>query len=254
LSGSPDQTAAAARELLSRRQARTSIGNYIDYLAIGFAPALHHRLLLRELEAVERGDCQRLLVCMPPGAGKSQYCSMIYPSWYLGRNPTHSVIAASHTAELGERFGRRVRNIYASMEHRNVFGVGVAADSGAAGRWETERGGEYFAVGVGGSVAGRRCDCGIVDDPIRSREDADSDRSRERVWEWWVSDFLPRLKPGASQILIQTRWHEDDLAGRILERERDEWRVLELPMEALPNDPLGVSLANDCGPSGSPKR
>lgn len=236
---SGNQAAAAARELLNRRQAKTSIFGYIDYLELGFAPAFHHRLLLRELEAVVHGECSRLLVCMPPGAGKSQYSSIIYPAWYLGRNPTHSIIAASHTQELAERFGRRVRNLYASMEHRNVFGCGVAADSGAAGRWETERGGEYFAVGVGGSVAGRRCDCGIVDDPTRSREDADSDRSRERVWQWWVSDFLPRLKPGAAQILIQTRWHEDDLAGRILERERDQWRVIELPMEALPNDPLG---------------
>jgi predicted phage terminase large subunit-like protein len=248
LSGFPDQTAAAARELLNRRQARASVERYIEYCELGFAPALHHRLLLRELEAVERGECQRLLVCMPPGAGKSQYCSMTFPAWYLGRNPTHSIIAASHTQELAERFGRRVRNLYASMEHRNVFGVSIAPDSGAAGRWETGLGGEYFAVGVGGSVAGRRCDCGIVDDPVRSREDADSDRSRERVWEWWVSDFLPRLKPGARQILIQTRWHEDDLAGRLLERERDDWRVIELPMEALPNDPLGRAVGERLWP------
>jgi predicted phage terminase large subunit-like protein len=239
LSGSPDQTGAAAQELLSRRLARASVERYIDYLALGFAPAHHHRLLLAELERVERGETERLMLLLPPGAGKSSYASVVFPAWYLGRNPTSSIIAASHTQELAERFGRRVRNTFASLEHRNVFGVSIAADSGAAGRWETERGGEYFASGVGGSIAGRRADLAIVDDPVKSREDADSDIRRERVWEWYTNDFLPRLKPNASQIVIMTRWHEDDLGGRILERERDDWRVIELPMEALPDDPLG---------------
>jgi hypothetical protein len=98
---------------------------------------------------VERGDTSRLMICCPPGAAKSFYASMVFPSFYLGRNPTHSVMAASHTEELAERFGRRVRNLYASPEQRNVFGVSVAADSGAAGRWETSQNGEYFATGVG---------------------------------------------------------------------------------------------------------
>jgi predicted phage terminase large subunit-like protein len=239
LSGSPDQTKAAAQELLSRHQARASVEQYIAYLELGILPALHHRLILRELEAVERGDISRLMINLPPGAAKSTYASIVFPAWYLGRNPTHSVIAASHTQELAERFGRRVRNICAGPAHRNVFGVGIAADSGAAGRWETERGGEYFAVGVGGALAGRRCDIGIIDDPIRGREDADSDRMRTRVWEWYINDFLPRLKPGAAQILIMTRWSDADLGGRLLEREREQWRVVVLPMEALPGDPLG---------------
>jgi hypothetical protein len=134
LSGSPEQTAAAARELLSRRQARKSIGSYIDYLALGFAPALHHRLVLGELERVECGETARLMLLLPPGAGKSSYASVVFPAWYLGRNPANSIIAASHTQELAERFGRRVRNTFASLEHRNVFGISIAADSGAAGR------------------------------------------------------------------------------------------------------------------------
>jgi predicted phage terminase large subunit-like protein len=179
------------------------------------------------------------MVMMPPGSAKSTYTSAIYPAWFLGRNPDQSIIAASHTQELAERFGRRVRNLFVGPAHRNVFGVGVAADNQAAGRWETERGGEYFAAGVGGSIAGRRADLGIIDDPVKSREDADSKLSRDRVWEWYVNDFLPRLKPDAAQILVMTRWHEDDLGGRILERERDKWSVLELPMEAYPGDPLG---------------
>jgi predicted phage terminase large subunit-like protein len=239
MTGSADRTKAAAAELLARRQARVSTEAYLAYLQLGFAPAAHHRLLLSGLEEVERGECSRLMVCMPPGSGKSFYTSVIFPSWYLGRNPTRSIIAASHTQELAESFGRRVRNIYATPEHRNVFGVGIAADSGAAGRWETQRSGQYFAVGIGGSVTGRRADLGLIDDPTRGREDADSDRARERAWAWFTNDFLPRLRPGAGQVVVTTRWHEDDLAGRILAREGEQWRLIELPMEAMPGDPLG---------------
>lgn len=224
---------------MNRRQARASLRQYIEYLDLGIVPAAHHLLLLDALEAVERGECPRLMVCMPPGSAKSTYTSQVFPGWYLGNRPQASVIAASHTQELAEKFGRRVRNIFASAEHRNVFGVGVAEDSHAAGRWDTEKGGEYFAAGVGGSITGRRADLGVIDDPVKSREDADSERARDRAWDWYVNDFLTRLKPGASQIVVMTRWHDDDLGGRILERERSQWRVIELAMEALPDDPLG---------------
>jgi predicted phage terminase large subunit-like protein len=226
-------------ELLARKQAQSSLVDYVRYLDLGFVPAAHHRLMIRHLEEVERGECPRLMLFLPPGSGKSMYASQIFPAWYLGRHPEASIIAASHTAELAERFGRRCRNYVAGEAHRNVFSCTVSTDRQSAGSWETERGGEYFAVGVGGSVTGRRADLGIIDDPVRGREDADSERSRQTVWDWYVNDFLPRLKPGAAQILIQTRWHADDLGGRILEREKDEWRAIELPMEALPDDPLG---------------
>jgi predicted phage terminase large subunit-like protein len=226
-------------ELLARKRAKDSSVDYIAYLDLGFVPAAHHRLLIRYLEAVDRGECQRLMVLMPPGSAKSTYASAVFPAWYLGRHPERSVIAASHTEELAQRFGRRVRNLVASEAHRNVFAAGVAADRKSVGEWETEAGGEYYAAGVGGSITGRRADLGIIDDPVRGREDADSERARETAWLWYVHDFLPRLKPGASQIVIMTRWHEDDLGGRLLEREADRWRVVELPMEALPGDLLG---------------
>ena len=230
---------ALLEELLRRKQAKDSLIDYIAYMELGFVPAEHHRLLIRELEAVERGECQRLMVLMPPGSAKSTYASVVFPSWFLGRHPERAVIAASHTEVLAQRFGRRVRNLVASEAHRNVFGVGVAADRQSVGEWETEAGGEYYAAGVGGSITGRRADLGIIDDPVRGREDADSERARETAWQWYVNDFLPRLKPGASQIVIMTRWHEDDLGGRLLHREASKWRVVELPMEALPGDPLG---------------
>lgn len=229
----------AAQELLRRRKARVSLPAFIEYRQAGYGPAAHHKLLIDKLEAVERGEIPRLMVCMPPGSAKSTYTSVEFPPWFLGRNPKHSIIAASHTQELAERFGRRVRNIVGSVEFASVFGFGVANDSASAGRWDTSQGGEYFAAGVGGSITGRRADLGIIDDPVKSREDADSERSREKAWDWYVNDFLTRLKPGARQIVVMTRWHEDDLGGRILERERDRWHVIELAMEALPNDPLG---------------
>lgn len=224
---------------MARKQAAQAIRPFIDCLDFGFAPAKHHLLLIEALEAVERGECDRLMVCMPPGSAKSTYVSVIFAAWFMGRNPSLSVIAASHTQELAERFGRKVRNIVAEPVFGHVFGVGLADDSQAAGRWDTDKGGEYFAAGVGGSVTGRRADLAIIDDPVKSREDADSERMRDRAWDWYISDLLTRLKPGARQILVMTRWHEDDLGGRILERERDRWRVVEIPMEAMPNDPLG---------------
>lgn len=232
---------SAAQELLNRRQATVSLPAYIDYLDTGFTLARHHRLLCEKLEAVERGEITRLMVFMPPGSAKSTYGSIFFPSWYMGRNPQKTVIAASHTVELAERFGRRVRNIVAGDGFKNVFEFGVAADSAAAGRWDTERGGEYFGVGVGGSVTGRRADLGIIDDPVKSREDADSLTQRNKVWEWYKADFYTRLKPGASVVLIQTRWHEDDLAGRLLkdaEEGGEQWEIVSLAMEAEDGDPL----------------
>lgn len=226
-------------ELLARKKAQEAIRPFIEYIDLGFKPAKHHVMLLQALEKIERGEIERLMVCMPPGSAKSTYTSVVFPSWFLGRNPKLSVIAASHTQELAERFGRRVRNLVAAKEFSNVFGVGVADDSASAGRWDTTAGGEYFAAGVGGSITGRRADLAIIDDPVKSREDADSERSREKAWDWYTNDLLTRLKPGARQIVVMTRWHEDDLGGRILERERDRWHVIEIAMEAMPGDVLG---------------
>lgn len=186
---------------------------------------------------------------MPPGAAKSTYASILFPPWYLAQYPAHTIIAASHTAELAEKWGRRVRNLLA--EHATTLGVSLAADSQAAGRWETSGGGEYFAAGVGGSITGRRADLVIIDDPVRSREDADSELIREKTWDWYKADLYTRLKPNARIILIQTRWHEDDLAGRLLAEMQaggDQWDVVSLPALAEPNDLLGRSVGEPLWP------
>lgn len=146
-----------------------------------------------------------------------------------------NVLAASHTTELAEKWGRRVRNLI--TEHSLPLGVSLSPDNQAAGRWSLTGGAEYYAAGVGTGIAGFRARLGLIDDPIRSRQDADSELIRDRIWEWYINDFRTRLVPGAAQVLIQTRWHEDDLAGRALNHEH--WHVIEIPAEAVENDPLG---------------
>lgn len=224
--------------MLARAQAKESLTKFIEYLDLGIVPARHHRLLIEHLEAIEKGDIDRLMVLMPPGSAKSTYASVLFPPWFMGRNSEAGVLGASNTSDLAEHFSKRSRNLVASDAFRNIFGFGISEDGQAASNWTTQAGGEFFAAGVGGAIAGRRADLGLIDDPIRNREEADSDRTREKQWNWYVHDFLPRLKPAARQILIQTRWHEDDLGGRILEREANRWVIVKLPMVATASDPL----------------
>lgn len=212
-------------------------------MQLGFRPARHHEYLISKLEAVERGEIKRLMVFMPPGSAKSTYGSIVFPSWYLGRNPQNSVIHGSHTTELAEKWGRRIRNLITEPRYEKVFGgVSLAPDSQAAGRWALSNGGEYYAAGVGSAIVGFRADLGVIDDPIAGREQADSEREREKIKEWYRSDFYTRLKPNGAIVLIMQRWHEDDLAGWLLaeqEKGGDKWEVVKFKMEAEDNDPLG---------------
>lgn len=184
---------------------------------------------------MERGEIDRLMVFMPPRHGKSEKASKRFPAWYLGRNPKRQIIAASYNSDLAGDFGREVRNIVASPEFNDVFpGGGLRQDSRAADRMNTTKGGAYFAVGVGTATTGRGAHLGLIDDPFKDRQDADSELQRDRVWDWYRSTFFTRLMPGGAVVLIQTRWHEDDLAGRLLEHEGDaaeggQWTVLDLP-------------------------
>lgn len=189
------------------------------------------------------------MVLMPPGSAKSTYASVLFPAWHMATHPQDSVIAASHTADLAERFGRRVRNLVA--EHGPTLGIELSADNAAAGQWGLVQGGEYYAAGVLGPITGRRADLALIDDPVKSRQEADSETVRERVWEWWKADLFTRLKPGARVVLIMTRWHEDDLGGRLLEDMASggrPWEVLRLPMEAVQGDPLGRAVGEPLWP------
>lgn len=232
-----------------RRRARTSFTAWCRLH--GCEPAAHHRLLIEKLEAVERGEITRLMVFMPPGSAKSTYVSVLFPPWYMGRRSGKNVIAASYAQRLSRRFGKRCRNIVAGDHFGAVFGFGLAADAKAADEWETERGGEFTATSVDGSVTGRRGDLNLVDDPVKGRKEADSLTVRDTAWDWWRSDFRTRLKPGGAIVLVMTRWHEDDPAGRILPdgydgesgwikaRDGELWYVLSIRAEAEAGDPLG---------------
>jgi hypothetical protein len=229
---------SAADMLLERRRVRRSLTEWCRYR--GYEPAAHHRLLIDRLERVARGEIKRLAVFMPPGSAKSTYASILFPPYMMARQPGRSILAVSHTTELAEKWGRSVRNLI--VEHSATLGVRLSDDSHAAGRWELDNGGEYYAAGVSAAIVGFRADGILIDDPIRSREDADSQHVRDKTWDWYKSELLTRLTPGGWVILIQTRWHEDDLAGRIIaemECGGERWEIVSLPAEAEPGDLLG---------------
>jgi predicted phage terminase large subunit-like protein len=229
--------AAAARLLLRRRAVRRSLLAWCsEALApLGQAPAAHHRLLIGRLAAAARGEVARLMVLMPPGSAKSTYASHLFPAWFLGLRPGLSVLAASHTAALADAFSRRVQGLVRA--HAGALGYSLASEG--AGLWRTTTGGQYRAAGVGGPITGFRADLAVVDDPVKSRAEADSREARDRAWEWWNADLRTRLRPGAPIVLITTRWHEDDPAGRLLQEQAELWEVLRLPAFAEPGDPLG---------------
>src|SRR5689334_14993539 len=229
---------AAAEELLKRRSTRRSFAQWAKYR--GFEPAAHHRLIISEIESFLESDDEVLLLFAPPGSAKSTYVSVLLPSWYLASHPTHSILAATHNVEFAERWGRRVRNDIAADQ--NVLGISLSEDSKAAARWSLESGGEYYGVGAGTGISGFRANLGVGDDLFGSREDAYSETVRQKRWDWYQDDFSARLKPGAKRILMNTRWHEEDVAGRVLEQiERKEikGRVISIPAIAEENDPLG---------------
>lgn len=173
------------------------------------------------------------MVFMPPRHGKSELASRRFPAWYLGRRPDRQVIAASYGQDLARDFGRDVRNCVASPEYAALFPeVSLAEDSQAADRWHTKQGGMYVAAGIGTAITGRGAHLLLIDDPVKDRESADSEVIRKSTWEWFNGVAYTRLMPKGAIVVIQTRWHEDDLSGRILERAKatgDKWTVLDLP-------------------------
>jgi predicted phage terminase large subunit-like protein len=199
-------------------------------------PARHHKALIAKLEAVSQGSCERLMVQMPPGSAKSTYASVLFPAYYLGSQGGGQIIATSHTASLANHFGRLVRRTL--VEYGHELDVELTKDSRAAARFSTEGGGSYFAAGVRGPITGRRADLILIDDPIKSWAEADSLVHRDALYDWYRAELTARLKPNGRIVLIMTRWHEDDLAGRLM-RGETKWDVLRLPALAEENDPLG---------------
>ncbi len=225
-----------------RRKAKDSLEAWCRYVLapLDQEPQPHHLALIGELQAVaeamDKGASDNLMVMMPPGSAKSTYVSKLLASWVLATRARRQIIGVSHTAELAEDFSANVRNILGE------FGPpvsGVRPATMPARLWRTSEGGAYRAVGTGGAVTGFRSDLTIIDDPIKGDEAADSEVQREKVWNWYLRDLMTRSKPGGCKILVLTRWHEDDLAGRLLLHTPGDWRTFKVPAIAGEGDPLG---------------
>lgn len=241
---------AARAELARRELARRDFYDYARYIYTGYPQAAHLRLLARHLEDVERyvttqghAGCGRLMINMPPRYWKSTTVSVIFPTWFLGRNPNKRVIITSYNGSLAFGFSRRARNMMQDVPYRNVFGnqsgqaleIAIADDSRSVESWDLagHRGG-MAAAGVGGGITGKGADLFIIDDPHKDRAEAESEAKRQAVWNWYKSTAYTRLERGAAMIVIQTRWHADDLSGRLLQAmgndpDADLWRVVSMP-------------------------
>ena len=226
-------------ELASRKANQTAYDDLLGFckkMDPNYIVGRHHRILANMLMAIERGDKDRICVNMPPRHGKSQLVSIFYPAWFLGRNPDKKVMMVSHTTDLAVDFGRKVRNLISTDAYKAVFPtVALAIDSKSAGRWNTNHKGEYFACGIGSSIAGRGADLLLVDDP-HSEQDVLSGNFEvfERAYEWFTFGARTRLMPGGRVAIVQTRWHLDDLTGRVTRDmakndKSDQYEVVEFP-------------------------
>ena len=197
-----------------------------------FIEGSHHRIVAQKFNKLATGELKRLIINMPPRHTKSEFASYLLPAWMVGRNPKLKIIQATHTGELAIKFGRKAKHLIDSEEYGKIFKTRLQEDSKAAGRWETAQGGEYFAAGVGGAITGRGADLLIIDDP-HSEQDAMSPSALESAYEWYTSGPRQRLQPGASIVLVMTRWSTKDLTAMLLKAQKevkgDQWAVVEFP-------------------------
>ena len=212
--------------------------SFVKYMWPDFIEGSHHKIMAEKFNKVATGDLKRIVINMAPRHTKSEFASYLLPSWMIGKNPKLKIIQATHTTELAVRFGRKAKNLIDSQEYQKIFQTKLREDSKAAGRWETNEGGEYFAAGVGGSITGRGADLLIIDDP-HSEQDALNTNALERTWEWYTSGPRQRLQPGGIIVVVMTRWNTKDLTGKLInaqkESKADQWEVIEFPA-ILPND------------------
>jgi len=222
---------------LDREAAQEDFIKFAHAMWPGFIDGRHHNVMAKKFQEIASGKCKRLIVNMPPRHTKSEFASFLLPAWFLGKFPNKKIIQTSNTAELAVGFGRKVRNLVGSDQYAKIFpNVSLRSDSKAAGRWSTSGDGEYFAIGVGGTVTGKGADLLIIDDPHSEQEAAIAATNPEvydKVFEWYSSGPRQRLQPGGAIVIIMTRWSKRDLVGKILkssiERDGEEWDVIEFP-------------------------
>ena len=221
------------KELHERDALQENFLEFVRHVWPSFIAGSHHKIFADKLERVASGKLKRLIVNMPPRHTKSEFASYLFPAWVMGRDPHTKIIQATHTAELAVGFGRKVKNLLDSEIYRDVFPeMELARDAKASGRWSTNEGGEYYAVGVGGALAGRGANLCIIDDPV-SEQDALSPTALDNIYEWYTSGPRQRLQPGGSIIIVMTRWSIRDLTAKVLQKQAeggaDQWEVVEFP-------------------------
>ena len=234
--------ALAYQDAVTRETGQIDFMSFVETMWPNFIHGEHHALMATKFEEIASGKIKRLIINMPPRHTKSEFASYLLPAWYLGRFPNKKIIQCSNTAELAVGFGRKVRNLVGSENYAKIFpNVSLRSDSKAAGRWATNANGDYFAIGVGGTVTGKGADLLIIDDPHSEQEAAlaSNDPSVfDKVFEWYTSGPRQRLQPGGSIVIVMTRWAKRDLTGKIcqsiIDRDGEVWDMISLPA-ILPN-------------------
>ena len=221
------------KELDTSAKAKENFLDFVKAVWPEFISGYHHKKIAEKFQQLKDKKLKRLIVNMPPRHTKSEFASYLLPAWIMGHAPKTKIIQATHTGELAFRFGRKVRNLMDHEDYKRVFkDVELSADSKAAGRWETNKGGEYFATGVGGAITGRGADLLIIDDP-HSEQDALSETAFDNAYEWYTSGPRQRLQPGGIIVIVMTRWSTKDLTGRLVgaqkEVKADQWDLIEFP-------------------------
>ena len=219
---------------------------FVEKVWPSFIGGRHHVRMADAFERVARGETKRLIINMPPRHTKSEFASYLLPAWFLGQFPGKKVIQTSHTAELAVGFGRKVRNLVDTETYQEIFpDLNLQSDSKAAGRWNTSKGGDYFAIGVGGAVTGKGADLLIIDDPHSEQEAAMAASNPEvydKVYEWYTSGPRQRLQPGGAIVIVMTRWAQRDLTGQVIkaaaQRGGEDWEVIEFPAIMPSGKPL----------------
>jgi predicted phage terminase large subunit-like protein len=233
-------------ELKGQKLAQERFLKFVEQMWPSFIAGRHHARMADAFERVARGELKRLIINMPPRHTKSEFASFLLPAWFLGKYPHKKIIQTSHTAELAVGFGRKVRNLVDTESYHKIFpDLVLQSDSKAAGRWNTSKGGDYFAIGVGGAVTGKGADVLIIDDPHSEQEAALAEINPEiydKTYEWYTSGPRQRLQPGGAIVIVMTRWSKKDLTGQVLKsaslRGGDDWEVIEFPAILPSGNPL----------------
>ena len=224
-------------EKKTKREISEDFLKFVKAVWPDFVEGAHHKEIAEQFNRLAKGDINRLIINMPPRHTKSEFASFLLPAWMIGRQPKLKIIQTTHTAELAIRFGRKAKTLIDSEEYRRIFQTRLREDSQAAGRWETDQGGEYFAAGVGGAITGRGADLLIIDDP-HSEQDALNPEALERAYEWYTSGPRQRLQPGGKIVVVMTRWSVKDLTSSLIKAQAtdksDQWELIEFPA-ILPN-------------------